>query len=118
MNVDVPLNARAVLPGLWAAWYNRNPTLIKLFSEWGNAWVADAARTDGGKPAGVLPAAIAFVDDGIGAHTGKWYDPGLEYDYYKWESLGHVNEMQAQLIGMYGITSNTAFLKPVNFVTT
>ncbi|TCC96621.1 tetratricopeptide repeat protein [Pedobacter hiemivivus] len=114
MNVDVPLNARAVLPGLWAAWYNRNPTLIKLFSEWGNAWVADAARTDGGKPAGVLPAAIAFADDGIGAHTGKWYDPGLEYDYYKWESLGHVNEMQAQLIGMYGITSNTAFLKPVN----
>jgi len=115
MNVDVPLNARAVLPGLWAAWYNRNPTLLKLFSEWGNAWVADAARTDGGKPVGILPAAIAFADDGIGAHTGKWYDPGLEYDYYKWESLGHVNEMHAQLIGMYGITNNTAFLKPIDF---
>lgn len=115
MNVDVPLNARAVLPGLWAAWYNRNPALIKLFSEWGNAWVADAARTDEGKPAGVLPAAIAFANDGIGANTGKWHDPGLEYDYYKWESLGHVNEMHAQLIGMYGITSNKAFLKPIDF---
>jgi hypothetical protein len=115
MNVDVPLNARAVLPGLWTTWYNRNPTLMKLFSEWGNAWVSDAARSDAGKPAGILPAAISFEDDGIAAHMGKWYDPGLEYDYYKWESLGHVNEMQAQLIGMYGITGNTTFLKPVDF---
>lgn len=115
MNVDVPLNARAVLPGLWAAWYSGNPTLIRLFSEWANAWVADAARADGGKPGGLMPAAIAFADDGIGAHTGKWYDPGLAYDYYKWESLGHINEMYAQLIGMYGITGNTAFLKPVDF---
>ncbi|ACU05304.1 hypothetical protein Phep_3107 [Pedobacter heparinus DSM 2366] len=115
MNVDVPLNARAVLPGLWAAWYNRNPTLIKLFSEWGNAWVADAARATNGKPAGIMPAAIAFASDGIGTYTGKWYDPGLAYDYYKWESLGHINEMHAQLIGMYGLTKNTAFLKPVDF---
>lgn len=115
MNVDVPLNARAVLPGLWTAWYNRNPTLIRLFSEWGKAWVTDAARTDGGKPAGIMPAAIAFANDGIGAHTGKWYDPGLAYDYYKWESLGHINEMHAQLIGMYGLTGNTAFLAPVDF---
>ncbi|MDR6784897.1 hypothetical protein ABIE26_003543 [Pedobacter africanus] len=115
MNVDVPLNARAVLPGLWAAWYNRNPTLMRLFTEWGNAWLEDAARSDGGKPAGLMPAAIAFADDGIAAHTGKWYDPGLEYDYYKWESLGHINEMYAQLIGMYGITGNRFFLKPVDF---
>ncbi|WP_316809687.1 hypothetical protein [Pedobacter heparinus] len=115
MNVDVPLNARAVLPGLWAAWYNRNPTLIRLFSEWGKAWLADAERAGNGKPAGIMPAAIAFANDGIGAHTGKWYDPGLAYDYYKWESLGHINEMHAQLIGMYGLTKNTAFLKPVNF---
>ncbi|WP_144008847.1 tetratricopeptide repeat protein [Pedobacter africanus] len=115
MNVDVPLNARAVLPGLWVTWYNRNPTLMRLFTEWGNSWLEDAARADGGKPAGLMPAAIVFADDSIGAHTGKWYDPGLEYDYYKWESLGHINEMYAQLIGMYGITGNTAFLKPVDF---
>lgn len=115
MNVDVPLNARAVLPGLWAAWYNQNPELIRLFSEWGNAWVNDADRAENGKPAGVLPAAIAFENDGIAAHTGKWYDPGLAYDYYRWESLGHVNELQAQLIGMYAITKNKAFLKPLNF---
>lgn len=115
MNVDVPLNARAVLPGLWAAWYNRNPTLIRLFSEWGNAWVADAAREANGKPAGVMPAAIAFANDGIAAHTGKWYDPGLAYDYYKWESLGHINEMHAQLIGMYELTRDKSFLHPVDF---
>src|SRR5690606_8490192 len=42
--VDVPLNARALLTGLWAAWYNGNPDLIRLFSEWVNAWVSDAER--------------------------------------------------------------------------
>lgn len=114
MNVDVALNARAVLPGLWATWYNRNPTLIKLFSEWGNAWVEDAARSDHGKPAGVMPAAVTFATDDIGTNTGKWYDPGLEYAYYQWQSLGHVNEMQSQLIGMYHITKNTSFLKPLD----
>ncbi len=114
--VDVPLNARAVLPGLWAAWYNQNPLILKSFSEWGHAWVADAARTDNGKPAGVIPAAISFSSDKIGGQTGTWYDANLAYDYYRWESLGHVSELYAQLMGMYAITRDASFLKPFNDV--
>lgn len=109
--VDVPLNARALLPGLWTAWYNQNPTIIKLFTEWSNAWVADARSTRDGKPAGVFPAAVHFSDDGFGK---SWYDPQLKYDYYNWDHLGHVSELYYHLSGMYYLTKNKGFLEPVN----
>lgn len=109
--VDVPLNARALLPGLWTAWYNQNPTILKSFTEWSNAWIADAASTRDGKPAGVFPAAVRFSDDGFG---DKWYDPQLKYDYYNWDHLGHVSELYYHLSGMYYLTNNKRFLEPVN----
>ncbi len=98
--VDVPLNARALLPGLWTAWYRTIESIhIKLFTEWSNAWRKrmQPARRDG-KPAGVFPAAVHFSDDGFG---DKWYDPQLMYDYYNWDHLGHVSELYYHLSGMY-----------------
>lgn len=112
--VDIPLNARAALPGLWAAWYNGNPTILKLFTEWATAWIEDAERTGNSKPRGIIPAAVSFKDDRIGGYSPEWYDPHLTYSYYKWESLGHVSELYYQLAGMYGITGNKYFLQPVN----
>ena len=60
---DVPLNARAIKPGLWVAWYNRQPDVVKVLSEWCRAWVKDAMRTDGGKPKGIFPAGVRVKDD-------------------------------------------------------
>ena len=114
-DVDVALNARALLPGLWAAWYSGNPTIMRLFNKWCKAWIEDAARASNGKPAGVLPSAVAFDGDRIGGHSKKWYDPELTYDYYNWDHVGHVNELQYHLIGMYKITGDPAFLKTINF---
>jgi hypothetical protein len=112
--IDVALNARAILPGLWAAWYNKNPEIIKLFSAYSNAWVADAARESNGKPAGLIPSAVAFAGDRIGGNSKEWYDPHLGYDYYQWDHIGHVCELQNHLLGMYDITHNDNFLKTVN----
>ncbi|CAN5778239.1 hypothetical protein BH11BAC3_BH11BAC3_36410 [soil metagenome] len=112
--IDVALNARAILPGLWAAWYSRNPTIIKLFSKYCDAWVADAAREDNGKPAGLIPSAVAFNADRIGGNSREWYQPQLSYDYYQWDHIGHVCELQYHLLGMYDITHNNNFLKTVN----
>lgn len=113
--VDVAMNARALLPGLWAAWYNDNPSIIQQFGEWCRAWIADAERTDNGKPAGVLPSAIGFAGDRIGGDSKKWYDPELTYNYYNWDHLGHVNELQYHLMGMYALTKNALYLRTVNF---
>lgn len=114
--VDVPLNARATLPGLWATWYNQNPSTIQLFSEWGAAWVEDAARTENGKPAGVLPAAVSYLDDKIGGYAPQWHNPGkgLGWEYFDWESLGHVCEMYNQLLGLYAVTGEKSLLEPMN----
>ena len=112
--IDVALNARAILPGLWAAWYNGNPAIVTSFSEWCDAWVADAARTDNGKPAGILPSAVTFSTDRIGGESSEWYDAHLTYDYYRWDHIGHVGELQYHLLGMYDITKNRNFLKPLN----
>ncbi len=114
-DVDVAMNARALLPGLWAAWYNRNPELLHLLGEWGQAWIADASRTDNGKPAGVIPSAIAFDGDQIGGHSTRWYDPALTYTYYNWDHLGHVNELQYLLTGLYALTQKPLFLQTVQF---
>lgn len=111
--VDVAMNARATLPGLWLAWYNQNPTLIQLFSEWGKAWVADARRTDKGKPAGILPAAVSFAKDEIGGYSQNWYHPNLGWDYYEWQQLGTIIEMHNQLLGMHLFTGDAEFLYPV-----
>ncbi|MET0464378.1 MAG: hypothetical protein ABW007_14530, partial [Chitinophagaceae bacterium] len=113
--VDVALNARAVLPGLWAAWYTNNEALIKLFNEWCRSWVEDAARASNGKPAGILPSAVAFNGDKIGGDSKEWYKPGLTYEYYDWDHLGHVNELQYHLLGMYRITGDRVFLQTVEF---
>ena len=114
--VDVPLNARALLPGLWAAWYNKNPLLVKQFSEWAQAWVEDAAREENGKPAGVIPSAVSFDEEKIEGYSDRWYEPGLKYSYYNWDHLGHISELYSFLSGMHAITGNDSFLNPVNEV--
>ncbi len=113
--VDVALNARAVLPGLWATWYTNSPELLKLFNQWCSAWVEDAVRSSNGKPAGVLPSAVAFNGDKIGGDSKEWFKPGLTYEYYDWDHMGHVNELQYHLLGMYRITGNKLFLQTVDF---
>ncbi|GAA4432018.1 hypothetical protein GCM10023091_03510 [Ravibacter arvi] len=114
--VDVPLNARALLPGLWLAWYNRTPRLTRELSEWASAWVEDARKQENGKPAGVIPPAVCFENERIGGYAPQWYDPELRYEYYQWDHLGHVAELYNHLSGMYGITRDSLFLQPVKQV--
>lgn len=111
--VDVAMNARATLAGLWLGWYNHDPYLIRLLSEWGLAWVEDGRRTDKGKPQGVLPAAVRFDNDEIGGYSDDWFDPRLGWDYYEWKYLGGIMEMYNQLLGVYDLTGNVEFLNPL-----
>jgi len=110
--VDVPMNARAAKPGRWLCWYNNNPDLIKLFADWGRSWVEDAERTDKGKPAGIVPAAVSFADDGIGGYSDNWYHPNLYWDYYNWES-GATNQICNQLLATCDLTDDDRLLYPL-----
>jgi hypothetical protein len=111
--VDVAMNARATLAGLWLGWYNHDPHLIKLMSEWGSAWVEDANRKDKEKPLGILPAAVRFDNDEIGGYSDNWFHPNLGWSYYEWKYLGGIMEMYNQLLGMYILTGNKHFQEPL-----
>ncbi len=116
-SVDHTMNARAMESGLWGVWYNRNTSGMKLLVEWGRAWVADAMRQDRGKPRGLLPPAVAFETDSIGGYGPSWYDPGLGWEYYLWESLNGATQMYDFLVGLYSLTGDTTFLKPLLLTT-
>jgi len=111
--VDVPMNARAVEPGRWLCWYNRNPALVKLFTDWGRSWVEDAQRVDKSKPQGVVPAAISFARDEIGGYSNSWHLADLGSDYYDWKS-GAAAPIYDQLLATYELTGDLQLLYPIN----
>jgi hypothetical protein len=111
--VDVAMNARAAVPGLWALWYNDDPAIGQLFREWGEAWVEDAARADKGKPPGIIPPAVRFDNDEIGGYSENWYDPLLGWDYYPWGYFSGPTEMYLHLTGMSVLMEDSSFVTPL-----
>lgn len=111
--VDVPMNARAAEPGRWLCWYNHNPALVRLFEDWGKAWVEDALRTEKGKPQGVVPAAVSFARDEIGGYSDSWHRAGLRSDDYNWGS-GAAAPLYDQLLATYDLTGDLQLLYPID----
>lgn len=113
---DSYINFRATLPAAAVYRYNQSPTIGKLFVDWADAWVADAMRTDRGKPRGVFPAEVGFPGDVIGGVDGpNWYTsnhtPGtVNYDFSNLMYRGYL----AQLITMaYRMTGDEKYLEPL-----
>ena len=105
---DVPLNARAAKPGLWAVWYNGEPGVLRLFREWGLGWVEACARAAGGKPAGVIPAGVRVSDDSF---PPKWYaTPG----YSAIGSARYSELLYEHLLAMWSFTGDAQFLAPLH----
>lgn len=109
--VDVPCSGRATRPGLWLGWYNRSPEVVRLFSEWMNAWAEDAMREEDGKPAGVIPAAVAYETDKIGGYGKNWYEPDIYWSYFNWP--GYVDKIYDHLLAVYDWTGDEKYLKPI-----
>lgn len=104
---DVPLNARATKPGLWALWYNGQPEVARLFREWGHAWVEDCRRTDGGKPAGALPAGVRATDD---TFPNPWY----ALSYADIDNTAYARTLYDQLLGTWLVTGDEEMLVPMH----
>jgi hypothetical protein len=81
---DLEMNIRTVKTALWLAWYNRHPFVMNFLKEWGDAWLEDCLRTDKGKPKGIVPAAIRFLNDEIGGHSDNWHHPNMFWDYFNY----------------------------------
>jgi len=110
--VDLPCCGRATRPGLWLGWYQRNPAVVKLFSEWMDAWAEDIMRQEDGKPAGIVPASITFEEDRVGGNSDTWWwDKDLYWSYFKFP--GYIDLLYDHLLAVYDWTGDEKYLKPI-----
>lgn len=81
--VDVPLNAKAILPALLFLGQTDNPTLEADVLSWAGSWRDAALESSGTKPKGLVPASVRLGDHAFG-DAGQWWksEPsGLSYDF-------------------------------------
>ena len=72
---DTVYHPRALQPALLYWQRTGDARIGKLVTEWMRTWVDAAARTERGKPAGILPTAIHWPDGRIGGVGENWWQP-------------------------------------------
>jgi hypothetical protein len=109
-NTDSTMNARAWLPIMNAAMYNRDPYLVKAITDWADAWVDHARDTTFGKPYGFLPTEVVFPTDEVGGYTNNWWASSSHgYDATWIWNQARLNEV---LIIAYVLTGDRKYLLP------
>jgi hypothetical protein len=78
-----------------------------------STWVDAARRSENGKPAGVLPAAIHWPEGIIGGLSPDWWDPRNhgEPTLYQWPSA--VGGLTDALLLTYHLTRDEKYLTPI-----
>jgi hypothetical protein len=88
--------------------------LTALFSEWLKVWVDAASRAENGKPAGVLPSALAWPSGQVGAPGVPWWQPfPLNHNdaLYNWP--GATRLMTSTLLLAWHMTRDDQYLAPI-----
>ena len=112
---DSYINYRAALPAVSVYRYNRHPEIASLLVEWSDAWLANAMRTDRGKPRGVFSAEVGFPSGEIGGvNSPNWYTsahpPGtINYD---WQDGAYEGYLVSLMLLGHEITGDGKYLEP------
>lgn len=112
---DVIADVGALHPTLLAWQRTGDPKLGETILAWLDTWVNATARSENGKPAGVLPAAIRWPDGQAAGPSGHWWEPvalgGFMHSYYVWPSV--ITEMTDAMVVAYIFTKNEKYLAPI-----
>jgi len=110
---DSVYHPRAVQPALLLWQRTADKKLAKLFTAWMDTWVDAAARTEQGKPAGIIPSAIHWPDGVVGGLGRDWWDPRNhgEARLYFWPSA--MSMMTNSLLLTYHMTGDQKYLQPL-----
>lgn len=110
---DTAYHPRAVQPALLLWQRTRDEDLGRLFSAWMDTWVDAAARSERGKPAGVLPSAIHWPEGCVGGVSDDWWDPCIDREsgLYVWPS-GQSMLCETLLLTYY-VTRDERYLQPL-----
>lgn len=110
---DTVYHPRAVQPALLLWQRTGDAKLGKLFTDWLATWVDAAARSERGKPAGIVPSAIHFPDGSVGGTSPHWWDPRNhgETTLYEWPSA--LRMMNNSLLLAWHISKDEKYLQPL-----
>ena len=110
---DTPYHVRAVQPALLLWQRTGDAQLTELFSSWMDTWVDAAARSENGKPAGIIPAALHWPGGTVGGLAPNWWDPRNhgEPTLYEWpSSMGALTDT---MLLTYHMTGKDKYLEPI-----
>lgn len=110
---DTVYHPRTVQPALLYWQRTGDPELTKLFAAWMDTWVDATARTERGKPAGIIPSAVHWPDGRIGGLAGPWWNPNNHTDdpLYFWPSA--MEMMTNTLLLTSRMTGDAKYEQPV-----
>lgn len=111
---DTVYHPTIVQPSLLYWQRTRDPALTRLIGEWLKVWVDASARAENGKPAGVLPSAIAWPAGEIAVAGRPWWEP-FPTDHndmlYNWP--GAAGDLASTLLLAWHVTGDERFLEPI-----
>ena len=110
---DTVYHPRAVQPTLLYWQRTADPRLTKLFAAWMDTWVDAAARTERGKPAGIIPTAIHWPDGRIGGLGPDWWDPRNHGEYTLYLYPSAMGLMTHTLLLTHHMTGDAKYLEPI-----
>jgi hypothetical protein len=110
---DTVYHPRVVQPTLLYWQRTGDERLTNLFADWMDTWVDAAARSERGKPAGIIPTAIHWPDGGIGGVGPNWWDPRNHGEYTLYLYPSAMSLMTHTLLLTYHMTGQAKYLEPI-----
>ncbi|HCO96954.1 MAG TPA: hypothetical protein DIU00_23950 [Phycisphaerales bacterium] len=110
---DTVYHPRVLQPALLYWQRTGDERLSKLFSAWMDTWVDAAARSQRGKPAGIIPTAIHWPDGDIGGAGPNWWDPRNHGEYTLYLYPSAMSLMTHTLLLTHHMTGQTKYLEPI-----
>ncbi|MBM3851738.1 MAG: hypothetical protein FJ399_01130 [Verrucomicrobia bacterium] len=86
-----------------------------LFGEWLKVWIDATARAENGKPAGVMPSALAWPEGTVAATGAPWWEPfPLNHNdaLYNWPGASRL--MTSTLLLAWHMTRDEQYLAPIH----
>ena len=106
---DTNYAGRAIRPAAMVAWYSRIPSAVEVLNGWSKSWSDAALAERDGKPAGIIPAVVAFDDESLkGRQT--WWDPGIG-SLYTFQPGGTQDEVIGKMLAAYLVGKDDAVLE-------
>lgn len=112
---DVMANVGALHPAFLVWQQQDDPVLDEVLPAWLDTWVDATARSENGKPPGILPASIRWPDGAASGAEKPWWEPvkpgGYMHSYYVWPSV--MTELTDALVIAHVKTGRDKYLQPL-----